>query len=66
LLTQLVYPLLYYSYVGSHGQVMIIIATIVTTIRNLALVALTVEACWMAWRMLGASVSDRSAMTRRD
>jgi hypothetical protein len=45
---------------------MIIIATIVTTIRNLALVAFTVEACWLAWRMLGASVSDRSAMTRRD
>jgi hypothetical protein len=66
LLTQLVYPLLYYSYIGSHGQVMIIIATIVTTIRNLALVAFTVEACWLAWRMLGASVSDRSAMTRRD
>jgi hypothetical protein len=66
LLTQLVYPLLYYSYIGSHGQVMIIIATIVTTIRNLALVAFTVEACWLAWRMLGASVGDRSAMTRRD
>jgi hypothetical protein len=66
LLTQLVYPLLYDSYLGWHGQAMIIIATIVTAIRNLALVAFTVEACWLAWRMLGASVSERSALTRRD
>src|SRR5215218_7973462 len=64
LLTQLVYPLLYNSYLGREGHAMMIIATIVTTIRNLALVAFTVEACWLAWRMLGASVSDRSAMTR--
>src|SRR5215216_128117 len=56
LLTQLVYPLLYDSYLGWHGQPMIIIATIVTAIRNLALVAFTVEACWLAWRMLGASI----------
>jgi Glycosyltransferase family 87 len=66
LLTQLVYPLLYDSYLGWHGQAMIIIATIVTAIRNLALVAFTVEACWLAWRMLGASTSERSALTRRD
>jgi hypothetical protein len=66
LLTQLVYPLLYDSYLGWHGQAMIIIATIVTAIRNLALVAFTVEACWLAWRMLGASISERSALTRRD
>jgi hypothetical protein len=66
LLTQLVYPLLYDSYLGWHGQAMIIIATIVTAIRNLALVAFTVEACWLAWRTLGASISERSALTRRD
>jgi hypothetical protein len=66
LLTQLVYPLLYDSYLGWHGQPMIIIATIVTAIRNLALVAFTVEACWLAWRMLGASISERPALTRRD
>jgi hypothetical protein len=66
LLTQLVYPLLYDSYLGWHSQAMIIIATIVTAIRNLALVAFTVEACWLAWRMLGASISERSALTRRD
>jgi hypothetical protein len=58
--------LLYDSYLGWHGQAMIIIATIVTAIRNLALVAFTVEACWLAWRTLGASISERSALTRRD
>jgi hypothetical protein len=66
LLTQLVYPLLYDSYLGLQGHVMIIIATIVTAIRNLALVAFTVEACWLAWRKLGVAASDRSALTRRD
>jgi hypothetical protein len=65
-LTQLVYPLLYDSYLGLQGQAMIIIATVVTAIRNLALVAFTVEACWLAWRTLGVAVSDRSALTRRD
>jgi Glycosyltransferase family 87 len=66
LLTQLVYPLLYDSYLGLHGRAMIIVATIVTAIRNLALVAFTVEACWLAWRTLGVAASDRSALTRRD
>src|SRR5512133_630074 len=66
LLTQLVYPLLYDSYLGLQGHVMIIIASIVTAIRNLALVAFTVEACWLAWRTLGVAASDRSALTRRD
>jgi hypothetical protein len=66
LLTQLVYPLLYDSYLGLQGHVMIIIASIVTAIRNLALVAFTVEACWLAWRKLGVAASDRSALTRRD
>jgi hypothetical protein len=66
LLTQLVYPLLYDSYLGRQGHGMIIIATIVTAIRNLALVAFAVEACWLAWRMLGVRAGDRSALTRRD
>jgi hypothetical protein len=66
LLTQLVYPLLYNSYLGWHGHVMIIISTVVTAIRNLALVAFTVEACWLAWRMLGVPVRDKSAVTHRD
>ena len=66
LLTQLVYPMLYDSYLGLQGHVMIIIATIVTAIRNLALVAFTVEACWLAWRTFGVAASDRSALIRRD
>lgn len=66
LLTQLVYPLFYDSYLGRHGQALIMLSTIVTAVRNLALVAFTVEACWLAWRMLGAPVMNRSAFTHRD
>jgi hypothetical protein len=66
LLTQLVYPLLYDSYLGRHGQPMIILSTIVTAIRNLALVVFTVEACWLAWRMLAAPAKDRTALTRHE
>jgi hypothetical protein len=65
LLTQLVYPLFYDSYLGRHGHAMIIISTIVTAIRNLALVVFTVEACRLAWRMLGVGVTERTAATRR-
>ena len=63
LLTQLVYPLLYPGYLGRHGHAMIIISTVVTTIRNIALVVFTVEVCRLAWRMLGAGVMERSADT---
>ena len=66
LLTQLVYPLFYDSYLGRHGHAMIIVSTVVTAIRNLALVVFTVEVCWLAWRMLGAGVTERTALTRRD
>jgi hypothetical protein len=65
-LTQLVYPLFYDAYLGREGRAMIILATIVTAIRNLALVAFTIEACWLAWRMLAAPVRDRSALSQRD
>jgi hypothetical protein len=66
LLTQLVYPVLYPGYLGRHGHAMIIISTVVTTIRNVALVIFTVEVCRLAWRILGAGVTERSALTRRD
>jgi Glycosyltransferase family 87 len=66
LLTQLVYPLFYDSYLGRHGQPMIIISTVVTAVRNLALVVFTVEACWLAWRMLGAPTRDRTALSRQE
>jgi hypothetical protein len=64
LLTQLVYPLFYDAYLGRRGQAMIVISTVVTAIRNLALVVFTVEACWLAWRMLAAPARDRTALTR--
>lgn len=66
LLTQLVYPLFYDSYLGRHGQPLIIVSTVVTTVRNLALVVFTVEACWLAWRMLGAPARDRTALSRQE
>src|SRR4029453_16479108 len=66
LLTQLVYPVLYPGYIGRHGHAMIIISTVVTPIRNGARVIFTIEVCRMAWRMLGAGVMERSAVTRRD
>ena len=66
LLTQLVYPLFYDSYLGRHGQAMIIVSTVVTAIRNLALVVFTVEVCRLAWRMLAAGVMEGTALTRRD
>jgi hypothetical protein len=66
LLTQLVYPLFYDAYLGLAGHAMIIIATIVTAIRNLALVVFTVEVCLLAWRMLGVPVRDSSTLTHQD
>jgi Glycosyltransferase family 87 len=66
LLTQLVYPLFYDSYLGHHGHALIIVSTVVTAIRNLALVVFTVEVCRLAWRMLGAGVMERTAVTRWD
>jgi hypothetical protein len=66
LLTQLVYPVLYPGYLGRHGHAMIIVSTVVTTIRNVALVIFTVEVCRMAWRMLGAGITERSALRSLD
>jgi hypothetical protein len=66
LLTQLVYPLFYDSYLGREGHAMIIISTLVTAIRNVALVGFTIEVCQLAWRMLGAGVMERTALTGRD
>ena len=65
LLTQLVYPVFYSGYLGQHRHAMIIISTVVTTIRNVALIAFTVEVCWLAWRIVGAGIIDRTALVRR-
>ena len=63
-LTQLVYPLLYDSLLGRDGRVMIIISTVVTTVRNLALVAFTVEVCRLAWRLLARDDQRVSSSAR--
>jgi hypothetical protein len=54
-LTQLVYPLLYNSLLGRDGSAMIIISTLVTALRNLALVAFTIEVCRLSWRLLAGA-----------
>ena len=66
LLTQLVYPVFYDSYLGRDDHALIIISTVVAAVRNIALVVFTIEVCRMAWRMLGAGVIERTALTRRD
>jgi Glycosyltransferase family 87 len=63
-LTQLVYPLLYNGLLGRHGTAMIIISTVVTTVRNLALVAFTVEVCRLAWRLLAGKDQRVSSSAR--
>jgi len=66
LLTQLVYPLFYDGYLGRQGGMMIILSTIVTAVRNIALMFFTVESCWLAWRMLAAPARDRTALTHQE
>ena len=51
-LTQLVYPLLYDGLLGRQGRGMVIVSTVVTAARNLALVVFTVECCRLGWRLL--------------
>jgi len=51
-LTQLVYPVLYDGYIGRHGQAGILLGTVADALRNLALLAFSVEVCWRAWRLL--------------
>ena len=58
LLTQLVYPVFYRGLLGERGDAMIAVSTVTTTVRNLALVAFTVEVCRHAWRTLGSRQID--------
>lgn len=53
LLTQLVYPAFYDGLLGYAGPGMLTTATVITAIRNLALLALSVELVIQAWRCLG-------------
>lgn len=66
LLTHLIYPLLYDGFLGRQGYPMIVVATMVTAVRNVALLAFTVEVCRYAWRFLapdGASHLTRSTVS---
>jgi hypothetical protein len=54
LLTHLVYPLLYDGLLGRQGHSMVVLATVVTAVRNLALLAFTGYVGRLAWRFLGA------------
>jgi hypothetical protein len=53
LLTQLVFPALYDGLLGRRGEVMLVVATAVTALRNVALLAFSVELVVQAWRFLG-------------
>ena len=53
LLTHLVYPVCYDGFLGRQGWPMIIVATLVTALRNVFLVVFTVQVCRLAWRRLG-------------
>jgi hypothetical protein len=54
LLTHLVYPLLYDGLLGRQGHAMVVLATVVTAVRNLALLAFTGYVGRLTWRFLGA------------
>ena len=66
LLTQLVYPVLYDGLVDRPSEARVLLSTAVTALRNLALLAFTVELVVQAWRFLGrADSSARQASLRR-
>lgn len=52
LLTQLTYPVLYNGLLGRGSSVFMVVSTVVTTLRNLSLLVLTVEVCRYAWTAL--------------
>jgi hypothetical protein len=61
LLTHLVYPLLYDGLLGQLGHTMTVVSTVVTALRNLALVLFAVEVCRMAWRFLSPARPELDA-----
>jgi hypothetical protein len=63
LLTHLVYPLLYDGLLGRQGHLMIIVSTVVTALRNIALLLFTVELGRMAWRSLAPARQPRLVAT---
>ena len=62
LLTHLVYPLLYDGLLGRQGHVMIVVSTVVTALRNVALVVFTIEVCRYAWSLLGARTIEAAVV----
>jgi uncharacterized membrane protein (DUF4010 family) len=66
LLTQLVFPLLYDGLVARPTEARVWLSTTVTALRNLALLAFTIELVVQAWKFLGrADSSARQASLRR-
>ena len=55
LLTQLTYPLLYNGMLGRGSSAFMVVSTVVTALRNLALLVVTVEVCRLAWLALARS-----------
>lgn len=66
LLTHLVYPLFYDGLLGRLGHAMIVISTVVTAVRNLALVLFTAEVCWLAWRFLSPRAAESTRPPAKD
>jgi hypothetical protein len=60
LLTHLVYPLLYDSYLGRTNHAGLVAATVVTAVRNLCLLAYTVASVLLAWRATSSSPATPS------
>jgi hypothetical protein len=68
LLTHLVYPVLYPSPLGSNGTVLLVVATVVTAMRNLGLLLFTGYVASRAWRFTRAGqgpVADASSQVDR-
>jgi hypothetical protein len=68
MLTHLVYPLLYPGLLGQGGPVLLAVATVVTTVRNLGLLAFTGYAAGRAWRFTRAgqrATADASSQVDR-
>jgi hypothetical protein len=68
LLTHLVYPVLYPGLIGRHGPVLLGLATVVTTLRNLGLLAFTGYVASRAWRFTSPGqqpVADASSQVDR-
>lgn len=59
-LTQLVYPLLYDGYLGFTDQAGLVLATVVTAVRNVCLLAFTVICLLLAWRATSSSPATPS------